>query len=75
MIELLRVPTEGRKCDYVTPDGRWRIERQDCEWLGRWAVIDTTGESVCTSHDFGDGHATIERTLAGAKAFIAEWAA
>jgi 23S rRNA G2445 N2-methylase RlmL len=85
--ELTRVPSKQyqrarpeyrdiySKYDYVTPDGRWYVEQNhDC---GRgWSVIDTSGECVCTSCWRNvDGHATIKRTLAAAKAFISEWSA
>jgi hypothetical protein len=64
-----------RKYDYVTPDGRWYIQ-QNRGCGGGWSVTDTTGEYTCGSCARNpDGHATIVRTLAAAKAFISEWSA
>ncbi len=83
MVELIRIPSESyqrqrepdafylvklrHKYEYATPDGRWLI-RETCGH--RWSVIDTTGEITCASHS---RHATDVKTLAAAKAFIAEW--
>ena len=71
-----------RKYDYTTPDGRWRVQ-QNRGCGGGWSIIDTKHEYICGScatlaelngsSDF-DGHATTVRTLAAAKAFLAEWA-
>ena len=73
------ITSEDRKYKYAyqTPDGRWLIERDYGGCGGGWRVTDTRGEYVCTScRRNSDGHATIEPTLAAAKAFVfTEWAA
>ena len=66
------IPYRFSKWDYITPDGRWYIEQYSGCGRG-WSVTDTTGEYICTSCRNGVGHATIVRTLAAARAFIAEW--
>ena len=68
------IPYRVSKYDYTTPDGRWYIEEHSGCGRG-WIVIDTAGEYICTSCRNGVGHATIVRTLAAARAFIAEWSA
>ena len=69
-LELIRVPSKRYpnpygyrvgKYDYATPGGRWHIQQHGgCR--GGWKIIDLTG-----GYD-----ATIARTLAAAKEFIAE---
>jgi hypothetical protein len=82
---LIRVPSKRYpnpygyrvgKYDYTTLDGRWYVQQHGgCG--GGWEVTDLTGEYVCEScfrpATVSDQHATIVRTLAAAKAFIAEW--
>lgn len=86
MIDLIRVPSKRferarpeyrvtmNKYAYTSTDGRWYVEKSG-RCGGGWSVTDTTGEYVCTScrPNALDSHATIERTLAAAKAFISEW--
>jgi hypothetical protein len=68
------VPYRVGRFDYMTPDGRWRLEQYNgCG--GGWSVIDTTGRYVCKSCGVPDGHTTTVRTLTAALAFISEWAA
>ena len=91
-ITLIRVPSKRResygsdriypgtpKYDYVTPDGRWRVESRygHCGYGHdgpRWAVIDTSGEYVCAACRYNDEqHAELVATLDVAREVIAEY--
>jgi hypothetical protein len=81
-VELVRVPCERQnphgyrtpKYDYVTADGRWRVEKDFYICGGpAWRVIDTTGQYRMESWWGLMREAAQVRTLESAKAFIAEW--